>query len=64
VIIRKTEKTGDITMLRDETEYNNEEELINDNRIHCCLSPLFQKIHHERARRTCLKELFQEERQG
>lgn len=51
-------------MLRDETEYNNEEELINDNRIHCCLSPLFQKIRHERARRTCLKELFQEEKQG
>ena len=51
-------------MLRDETEYNNEEELINDNRIHYCLSPLFQKIHHERARRTCLDKLFQEERQG
>lgn len=37
------------------------EEVI-QNRINCCLSPLFQKIHHERARRELFKEMCQEER--
>ncbi len=32
------------------------------NRIKWCLSPLFQKIHHERARREFFKEMCQEER--
>ena len=30
------------------------------NSIQCCLSPLFQKIHHERVRRTGLDKLFQD----